>query len=100
VSHTVAVDEAIARLAATNSSPTPLRNPTTLTATVTAGTSITYTWDFGDGEAGSGSTVSHTYGAVGAYWATVIAANSLGGRSANTVVFVGSPVFVPLLLRT
>jgi PKD repeat protein len=99
VSRTVAVDEPIAGLMAANSSPTPLGSPTMFTATVTAGTFITYTWGFGDGEAGSGSAVSHTYGAIGVYRATVIAANSVGARSATTMVFVGSPLFIPLLLR-
>jgi PKD repeat protein len=100
VSHTVAVDEAIAGLTAANSSPTPLGTPTMFTATVAAGTFVTYTWDFGEGEAAAGSAVSHTYSGVGAYRATVIAANSLSRHSAATVVFVGSPVFLPLLLRT
>ena len=100
VSHPVAVDEAIAGLTADSSSPTPLGTPTMLTATVTAGTGIAYTWGFGDGETDSGAAVSHTYRAAGAHTATVIATNSLGARSAATVVFAGSPVFIPLVLRS
>ncbi len=39
----------ISGLTAANSSPTDLGSPTTFTATVSAGTSISYVWNFGDG---------------------------------------------------
>jgi len=43
-------DAPIAGLEATNDSPTMLGNPTTLTATISAGSNVTYTWAFGDND--------------------------------------------------
>jgi plastocyanin len=60
-----------------------------LSATVTAGSSISYTWDFGDGELGNGPTPAHTYAASGVYTATVIASNDAGTEQAETIVLVG-----------
>lgn len=79
---------AIAGLAAENSSPTQLGNPTFFAATITAGSDVSYLWDFGDGASGSGRTVNHTYGAVGNYVVTVTASNSLGNAVAQTAVTV------------
>jgi subtilisin-like proprotein convertase family protein len=42
-------DALIAGLGAFNDGPTALGNSTTLTVTLTAGTHVSYTWDFGDG---------------------------------------------------
>jgi PKD repeat protein len=89
----VRVDEVIVGLSAINDSPTPEGAPTTLTATVTAGSNITYTWSFGDGILGSGVVVSHTYPAVGTYTAAVTASNSVSWLTATTmVVITDSPV--------
>lgn len=45
----VLIEEAVAGLAAADDSPTALGTPTALTATVTAGTGVSYTWTLGDG---------------------------------------------------
>ena len=58
------------------------------TATVSAGTGVTYLWDFGDGTTASGRTVSHAYAASGVHTATVIATNSRGLRDAAISVEV------------
>jgi len=75
-------------LVADNSGPTLLGQATHLTATVTAGTLPTFTWDFGDGSSGEGKHVSHAYGAVGDYTAVVTATNSVNSAMATTLVSV------------
>jgi uncharacterized repeat protein (TIGR01451 family) len=97
------VDQAIAGLTATNDSPTLLGSSTTLTATVTAGTHVTYTWTFGDGLFGSGPVVTHTYPAADVYTAVVTASNPVGWLTATTRVEVVKPhiyLYLPLVLRT
>jgi PKD repeat protein len=78
----------ISNLQATNSSPTQLGQPTVLSATVAAGTNITYQWRFGDEQGGGGAVVAHTYPQVGAYVAVVTATNSLGSVTATTPVII------------
>jgi len=82
----VAPEEAIAGLTATNNSPTPLDSVTTLTATLTAGSNVSYVWNFGDGTTGNGRVVTHTYPAEGNYTASVTATNTLGSDTATTAV--------------
>jgi PKD repeat protein len=51
----------------------------TFTATVGAGkTPISYAWQFGDGQDGSGQTVDHSYSAQGGYLADMTASNACG----------------------
>ena len=99
----VAVEEAIAGLAAWNDGPTPLGQPTLLAATITAGTHVSFTWAFGDGNAGNGAAVSHIYPAAGTYTAVVTAANPVGVVTATTGVVVLPllwRVYLPLVVRT
>ena len=86
------VDEPAVGLAAVNDSPTVLGSPTALTATVTAGSSVTYTWALGDGTRGTGSSLVHTYPAVGVYTAVVTASNSVSWLTATTTVAIEEPV--------
>jgi len=65
-----------------------LGGATQFTATVAAGNNITYVWDFGDGQTGSGPNPAHVYADVGSYIATVTATNSAGSATADTVVNV------------
>jgi uncharacterized repeat protein (TIGR01451 family) len=85
---TVSVVEPIAGLVATNDSPTLLGSPTTLTATITAGTHVIYTWAFGDGATGSGAVTPHTYPNIGVYTAAVTASNAVSALTATTVVTI------------
>jgi hypothetical protein len=99
---TIAGDEAIAGLAASNDSPTLLGSVTTLTATITAGSNVTYSWGFGDGASGRGDVVLHTYPDVGVYTAMVTASNSVGLVTATTTVTIfGSYryIYLPVLLK-
>ena len=82
------VDLPIEGLSAENDSPTLLGGQTTLSATVEAGTNVIYTWDFGDGELGSGQVVTHVYPAVDVYTTTVTATNSAGSVTATTLVII------------
>ena len=63
--------------------------PRFFTATISAGTNVTYTWDFGDTSSGSDITATHTYTASGVYTATVTAFNDGGMVEAKTTVYVG-----------
>ena len=99
-------DIPVAGLQATNDSPTTLGHPTTFTATVSRGSDISYTWDFGDGSHGSGATVSHTYATAGNYTATLTATNNLSTQVATTTVTItesGSmpdqQIYLPLIIK-
>lgn len=97
------VDVPIAGLTASNDGPTLLGSATTLTAQATAGTNVTYLWDFnGDGttdltsppDTASPYAVTFTYPAVGTYTARVTARNSAGEVTQETEVQVVAPVLV------
>lgn len=90
----VTVDEAIAGLTASNDGPTPEGQSTILSATVTAGTNISYTWDFGDGESGVGQSVAHIYPAIGTYTATVTAKNGISQATDETTVTIEPAVLL------
>jgi hypothetical protein len=97
--------EPITGLAAFNNSPTLLGAATTLTATVTGGTEISYTWNFGDGTMGAGAIVTHTYTAVGPYTAIVTATNPISTMTTTTAVTihqVPAPewrLYLPVMMR-
>jgi PKD repeat protein len=88
---TVTAEEAISGLALINDSPTILDNETTLTATLTTGSHVTYWWQFGDGSdviSGTTTTVAHTYPGIGTFTAVVTATNSFGSLSVSSVVTI------------
>ncbi|HOU15312.1 MAG TPA: PKD domain-containing protein [Anaerolineae bacterium] len=94
------LDAPVTGLVATNDGPTPLGYPTTLHAVITAGSNVTYTWDFGDGGIGYGKDVKHTYPAYGTYTAIVRASNSVGTpQTAFTQVRVVARIYLPLVLK-
>jgi subtilisin-like proprotein convertase family protein len=101
---TVIVDQAIAGLVATNDSPTLPGEVTKLTATLTAGSNVSYTWTLGDGELRWGAVVSHIYSPTRTYTATVAAQNSVGILTATTIVrsvsvALPNEVYLPLVMR-
>jgi len=49
------------------------------------GTAVSYTWDFGDGQTGTGATVSHTYVDAKRYTPTLTVANKGGLQSKSEV---------------
>jgi PKD repeat protein len=99
-------DGTISGLTVGNDGPTPLGQTTTFTATVEGGSVITFTWDFGDGTAGSDSYITHTYAAVGNYSAVVTASNLNGLLTATTTVAItgtdiiaDNRVYLPLIMK-
>jgi len=59
--------------------------------TTNATNATSFTWDFGDGEAGTGATVSHTYALSGDYTITVTATGDGGvATSSKSVTIVAS----------
>lgn len=70
---------------------------TQLTAGVTAGASVAYSWDLGDGAVAYGRMVSHTYPAVGVYTATVTVSNSVNLVTATaTLAILDAPIDGPV----
>ena len=93
----------IAGLSATNDSPTILGELTTLSATITSGTAVSYTWNFGDEFMGSEAVVTHTYEAPGVYTATVTASNSVNMDTAMTTVTIDYShvyIYLPVVLKS
>jgi PKD repeat protein len=70
------------------------------TATVAAGTNVSFVWSFGDGNAGAGANVSHGYVAAGVYTAVVTATNSAGVAVLALPVTVTEPVASISLAQT
>jgi hypothetical protein len=69
----------------------------TLTAIITAGTNVSYTWDFGNGQSGSGQSVVYTYSTPGVYQVVLTATNALGEQQATkAITIVDPPVEVPI----
>jgi PKD repeat protein len=73
----------------------------TATANGGGGEPFTYSWDFGDGQSGGGTAVSHTYPAPGNYTPAVRATDSLGASrtvslSPIAVSSTGGPPVEPL----
>jgi hypothetical protein len=98
VDHTV-TDVPVTGLAAMNSGPVTLGAAAVFTATVDAGTNISYTWDFGDQTFDSGQTVSHIYSAAGTYTANVTAQNGVSDITISTEVIVQTKIFLPYIIR-
>jgi len=98
-------DVPIEGLTAENDGPTLLGGTTSFTATITAGSNVVYTWNFGDGITMTGQVVGHVYAATGTYTATVTATNSQGFVTMETVavVYTTEPlvyhIFLPLTTR-
>jgi PKD repeat protein len=81
-------DAPIVGLTATNDSPRPIDQEVAFGATITGGSNVAYTWDFGDGVTDVGRTVTHAYSEHGAYTATVTATNSASTVQTTTSVTI------------
>jgi hypothetical protein len=92
----------IVNLRAANDSPTPLGSATSLTATIAAGSNVSYEWDLGNSVVKQGQSVTYTYDAIGYYTAVVTASNSVSLITATTSVTIFAPLYVylPLILKT
>ena len=78
----------IANLQATSSSPTTLGQATFLSATVAAGSNVTYEWNLGSGVTLNGQFVNSTFPTAGVYPVIVTATNSVSVLTATTSVTV------------
>ena len=91
-------------LQATSSSPTRFGEVTTLTATVTLGSNVTYTWQLGDDTIAVGSAITHVYPLTGTYIAVVTASNRVSIMTTTTPIVI-TPVayewgiYLPIVLR-
>jgi hypothetical protein len=96
-------DIPLSGLSATNNGPTAIGGVITLTATVSAGSNVTYTWNFGDGSSlAIGQVVTHTYpfSIMSRFTATVTAVNSVSSQSVSTtVVIIPKRVYLPLVIK-
>jgi alpha-tubulin suppressor-like RCC1 family protein len=77
----------------------PLRagRPAEFVASIKQGTTVTYSWDFGDGGGAVGARVSHTFAEARSYIVTVRAQNAHGATEASTAVTVLPPLKPQLL---
>lgn len=95
----------VSGLFAVNNGPTVLGQPTILTATITGGSAVTYTWSLGDMTTDFGASITHTYPLTGTYIAVVTASNSVSAMTGSTTVLVTawplSPrAYLPLIMRS
>jgi len=93
----------VSGLFAVNNGPTVLGQPTILTATITGGSAVTYTWSLGDLTTDFGPHITHTYPFTGIYTTVVTATNSVGAMTATTTVWVIAlplepRVYLPLIM--
>lgn len=65
--------------------------PTQFVANVSAGTGVSYEWDFGDGGLGSGAVVEHTYTTPGTYTVTLSASNNSSSANLSEVITALEP---------
>jgi PKD repeat protein len=95
-------DAPVAGLTAFNDSPTPLGHVTSLTATATSGSNVSYQWNLGNDVVKQGQSVTFTYEATGLYTAVVTASNSVSLLTATTPVTIYKPkyIYLPLILKT
>ena len=91
----------ITTLGAVTDGPTSLGEATTLTATIEAGSNVSYTWDFGNGTLSSGTVVSHAYPAVGFYSIVLTATNPLDVLTTTATVQVEESfvIWLPLIAK-
>lgn len=85
------VDQPVQGLSAANNGPGYTNTPLTLSAGVSGGSGVTFSWTLGDGSLAAGPLVEHTYASPGVYTATVTASNNGSSAQAQTVVTVLEP---------
>lgn len=97
-------DAPIIGLYPTSSAPTLLGQTTVFTANLGGGSNVSYQWSFGDGQIGSGTTITHTYAALGIYTVRVTGTNSVSTVAAATAILIidkplDQHVYLPLIRR-
>lgn len=88
-------------LSAANNSPKLVNQAVTLTPTISSGTSVTYTWNYGDGSLvkniglSGNPVVTHSYAATGTYIAIVTATNAISSLTTTTTVTIQDSLVTP-----
>jgi PKD repeat protein len=79
-----------AQIASINANPNPVDagNQVNFSSNVQGDSPIDYSWSFGDGSSGSGSSPSHTYESAGQYTVQLEASNNVGSDSRSVTVQV------------
>lgn len=85
------VDVPLAGLSATYTGLGFVSNAITFSASVTNGTGVSFTWNFGDGQQAAGAQVEHIYVQPGEYNVTVQASNNISSASLQMLVAVIVP---------
>lgn len=85
------LDEPIEGLTASHSGLGYVSNAVTFTAAVTAGTGVSFLWNFGDGHQAAGALVSHEFTSPGIWPVTVTATNNGSGASRQLLVSIIVP---------
>jgi PKD repeat protein len=94
----------ISGISAVNNSPKFPGETVVFTATISSGTNVSYTWDFGDGSVGSGASVTHVYTQARSFTAVVTASNSANSQSFSspvTILSIGpsNRMFLPVVTK-
>jgi len=77
-----------------------LTGMTFFTATISAGSGVTYQWNFDEGQTACGAQVHHRYASAGIYTATVTATNSIGSITATTAVTIErAMLYLPVVMN-
>ncbi len=92
------IEASITGLTAAVNTPIALGSGAHFTASVTGGTNVVYTWDFGDGTSGSGAAPDHTYAHPGNFTARITATNAAGSVSKDVALVVLAKIYLPLTL--
>ncbi len=91
---TVAIDNLAPVITAANFPSAPIESISasfSASATDVVGDTITYTWDFGDGNTATGASATHTWANSGDYLVTLTASDEDGGNSTvSTTITVGN----------
>ncbi len=101
---TITVDEPINTviIESTADDTVPVGEATIFTATVLAGSNVTYRWDFGSTNILTGQVVSYTYTTPGTYTPSVTASNSVASVTKQFIVVVEKStikVLLPIVLK-
>ena len=79
-----------ASITSINANPNPVdaNNQVRFSSNVSGDSPLSYSWDFGDGNTGSGSSPTHTYESAGQYTVELEASNNVGQDTRSTTVRV------------
>jgi hypothetical protein len=89
------IEQEITGLAIVGPTTARLEQAVNFSANVSAGTNISYTWDFGDGDTGTGQTASHAFTTPGVHTVSVTATNSLGEMQAQHSILIQYNILLP-----